>query len=246
MTQLPDLDRLVAAIDAMSPADGPLDRLATAVQVREDLDDLADGVLKVFVDRARQADCSWSQIGGVLGVSKQAVQQRHTRSTARRGRLRRVFDRRARPPTFEHLSGDARTAIRYAGTEAARLGCHRAGPEHVLLGLLHASSSAAAEALASVGVSVPEVQRLVVEASDGPTASAQAPRSPHTVPLGTAACEVLERALREAHRLHHDHIGTEHILAGLVQDCEGLAVAVLHRLRANPDQARDAAMLIAR
>lgn len=41
------------------------------------------------------------------------------------------------------------------------------------------------------------------------------------------AKKVLELALREALRLHHDYIGTEHILLGLLREGRGLAAEIL-------------------
>ena len=37
-------------------------------------------------------------------------------------------------------------------------------------------------------------------------------------------------AREEAHRFHHDFVGTEHVLLGLIRDGEGIAIAVLQRL----------------
>src|ERR1041385_5193870 len=68
------LVELITQVEA-SGAD-PADRLARAVNVADDLGALGDSLVGHFVDEARAAGLSWSQIGGALGVSKQAVQQR--------------------------------------------------------------------------------------------------------------------------------------------------------------------------
>ena len=49
---------------------------------------------------------------------------------------------------------------------------------------------------------------------------------------------VLAFARDEAERLHHEYIGTEHILLGLLRDDEGVAAAALLNLRFNPDATR--------
>ena len=49
---------------------------------------------------------------------------------------------------------------------------------------------------------------------------------------------MLELSLREALRLKHNHIGTEHILLGLVREGEGLAALVLTKLGADPEAVR--------
>jgi ATP-dependent Clp protease ATP-binding subunit ClpA len=45
--------------------------------------------------------------------------------------------------------------------------------------------------------------------------------------LSPRARKVLELSLREALRLKHNHIGTEHILLGLIREGEGLAAKIL-------------------
>src|SRR5271169_823237 len=45
-------------------------------------------------------------------------------------------------------------------------------------------------------------------------------------------------AQEEARILHHDHIGTEHILLGLIREGEGVAAQVLVKLGADPDRIR--------
>src|SRR5437867_11786749 len=47
--------------------------------------------------------------------------------------------------------------------------------------------------------------------------------------------KVLALAREEAARLHHEYVGTEHILLGLVQEGEVVAVVVLQNLGVDPD-----------
>ena len=84
------------------------------------------------------------------------------------------------------------------------------------------------EALATLGIDLEEVRR-VTEASFGPgalDASGGTFRSGH-IPFGKRAKKVLELSLREALRLGHNHIGTGHLLLGLLREGEGLAAQVL-------------------
>ena len=55
-----------------------------------------------------------------------------------------------------------------------------------------------------------------------------------SVPFTPRSKKVLELSLREALRLGHNYIGTEHILLGLVREGEGVAVRVLAELGAEP------------
>jgi ATP-dependent Clp protease ATP-binding subunit ClpC len=50
---------------------------------------------------------------------------------------------------------------------------------------------------------------------------------------------VIELAVDEARRLGHHYIGTEHLLLGLVREGEGVAVDVLQRLGASPQEIRE-------
>jgi ATP-dependent Clp protease ATP-binding subunit ClpC len=54
------------------------------------------------------------------------------------------------------------------------------------------------------------------------------------------AKRALVRSQEEAQRLHHTHIGTEHLLLGLVRDGESVAAKVLARLGVAPQQVRRA------
>jgi Clp amino terminal domain, pathogenicity island component len=53
------------------------------------------------------------------------------------------------------------------------------------------------------------------------------------------AREVIISAQQEARALHHNYIGTEHILLGLVRDREGAAGRALHVLGISPDTVRE-------
>lgn len=52
------------------------------------------------------------------------------------------------------------------------------------------------------------------------------------------ARQVLDRAREEASRLHHEYIGTEHILLGLLREEDGMAVTVLQNLNVHLDDIR--------
>jgi ATP-dependent Clp protease ATP-binding subunit ClpA len=84
-------------------------------------------------------------------------------------------------------------------------------------------------ALATLGIDLEEVRR-VTEASFGPgalDARGRKPVRPGHIPFSKRAKKVLELSLREAVRLGHNHIGTGHVLLGLIREGEGLAPLVL-------------------
>src|SRR5260221_4777075 len=48
--------------------------------------------------------------------------------------------------------------------------------------------------------------------------------------------KVLQMAREEAARLHHEYVGTEHILLGLIREGEGVAAAVLSNLNVDLEE----------
>src|ERR1700710_223271 len=76
-TSLPPNTRLDDLIDTIANAhQDPLDRVADAMQLAQELDEVADSLIGHFVDQARRSGASWSEIGRSMGMSKQAAQKR--------------------------------------------------------------------------------------------------------------------------------------------------------------------------
>jgi ATP-dependent Clp protease ATP-binding subunit ClpA len=97
-----------------------------------------------------------------------------------------------------------------------------------------------AEALRAIGIDLDAV-RAQVEQTFGPGAleplpeppkrgwlgrRQPGPRSGH-IPFTRRAKKVLDLSVGEAHDLRHEHIGSEHVLLGLIRDGDGLAAEVL-------------------
>jgi ATP-dependent Clp protease ATP-binding subunit ClpA len=101
-----------------------------------------------------------------------------------------------------------------------------------------------AEALGAIGINLDEVRRRI-EAAFGPDAlcGRRAKRnrrgmlSDH-IPFTPRNKKVLELSLREALRLGHKYIGTEHIMLGMIREGQGLAMLVLSRLGVGPEVLR--------
>ena len=138
---------------------------------------------------------------------------------------------------FERFTDAARHVVVLAQEEARALNHPHIGTEHLLLATLHLRDSVAAMALISLGASL-EAVRQQVEVVTG-----RGERSPDAhIPFTTRGKKVLEFALREALQLQHNHIGTEHILLGILREDEGLAVQVLKKLGVDPEAARERVM----
>ena len=224
MTEFPDLDQLATAVITDAASDDPLDRLAAAARARDELDDLSDALLDRFVEQARAAGSSWSQIGSALGVSKQAAQQRHTTSdSVARRLLSRVPSRRRLGGAFlGRFTPRARSSVALAQSAAQGL-CHNyIGTEHLLLGLFGEPEGVAARVLTDLGVTAQSIEAAVVE-----EIGTGCEPVGDDIPLTPRARNVLQHTLREAQRLGHNYIGTEHILLALMAEGEGLAARLL-------------------
>jgi ATP-dependent Clp protease ATP-binding subunit ClpA len=123
---------------------------------------------------------------------------------------------------FERFTNRARHAVVLAQEEARRLHHNYIGTEHVLLGLLGEPGGLAAQALARFGISL-ESAREEVEAIVG---TGNGMVSGH-IPFTPRAKKTLEFALREALELHHNYIGTEHILLGVMREGDGVGARIL-------------------
>ncbi|MER5455273.1 Clp protease N-terminal domain-containing protein [Micromonospora sp. NPDC002389] len=97
-------------------------------------------------------------------------------------------------------------------------------------------AEADAAALREIGIDLAAIVARIEE-SFGPDALREAVPAPRRRwgrlrrqpggPFSARARKVLELSLREAMRLRHRHIGTEHILLGLLREGNGLAALVL-------------------
>jgi ATP-dependent Clp protease ATP-binding subunit ClpA len=134
---------------------------------------------------------------------------------------------------FERFTDRARRVVVVAQEESRSLGHDYIGTEHILLGILGAGESVAVRALASLGVSLEAARQQVEE-----IAGRRSREVSGHIPFTPRAKKVLELSLREALRLGHNYIGTEHILLGLIREGEGVAAQVLTRLGADLDQTR--------
>lgn len=209
--QRPDLPTLIKVVE--DSADGSsLERLRSAVEVADDLASVADELVDHFIGEARRDRRSWSEIGEVLGVSKQAAQQRAIAPDFSSFDCEEI----ERPMTPR-----VRRAIKNAHREARRLGVDYVDTEQILLGLLREKRGLAGVALGDLGVSIEDIRRRV-ELQFVPGA-ARRTNGTLTTPAGKA----LQLALQESRRLGHNYIGTEHVLLGLLKVKDGLAYDVL-------------------
>jgi ATP-dependent Clp protease ATP-binding subunit ClpC len=123
---------------------------------------------------------------------------------------------------FERFTTRARHSVVLAQDEARDLQHNYIGTEHLLLGLLGEPDGVAGRALSRFGLTL-ATAREQVAASVKPGKQAIQGHIPFT----PRAKKVLELALREALSLHHNYIGTEHILLGLIREGDGVGAQVI-------------------
>jgi hypothetical protein len=204
MTNPVRLDELIEMIKKVHP--DALDQLSDAVIAADHLGDVADHLIGHFVDQARRSGASWSDIGRSMGVSKQAVQKRFVPKGS------------AEPldldpgQGFSRFTPRARNVVMAAQNEARAAGNDEIGPGHLVLGLLAEPDGLGARAITSQGVSLDAVRQAASAAL--PPAADQVP---DLIPYDAQARKTLELTFREALRLGHNYIGTEHILLALLE-----------------------------
>ncbi len=139
---------------------------------------------------------------------------------------------------FERFTSQSRRAVVLAQREARELNHGWIGTEHLLMGLLAEGQDEAARVLASADITLEAVRREV-EAVVG---RGEQPPSGH-IPFTPRAKKCLELSLREALQRGDNYIGTGHLLLGVMDEGQGVAVKVLEKLGANLGQLREGVML---
>jgi len=126
---------------------------------------------------------------------------------------------------WQRFTSRARRAILLAHAEAQRSQAQLIGTEHLLIGLLRLGEGLATEALEAAGIA-PEALRADLE---GQMESGRFEESRRDLSFTPDATQVLSLAYAEARHLDDRHIGTEHILLGLLRLQKRPAYRMLHR-----------------
>jgi len=125
---------------------------------------------------------------------------------------------------YGRFTEKAQKAINISQNMAIELGHNYVGTEHLLLGLVKEGSGVAARVLQSQGVTEEKVIREIEELiGRGEMMGQPLDFTPRTK-------RVLELSYREARRMGHNYIGTEHLLLGIMKEGESVAVRILKDL----------------
>jgi Clp amino terminal domain, pathogenicity island component len=199
--------RLGDLIDAITSGHSDaLDQLSDAVIVADHLGEISDHLIGHFVDQARRSGASWTEIGRSMGVTKQAARKRFVPKVPGEAAEVDASD------GFSQFTLRARNVVVSAQDEARAAGNDQIGPPHLILGLLSEPDGVAAKAVNAQGV-VPDTVRRTVAATLPPAAG----EVPPLIPFDAQAKKALELTFREALRLGHSYVGTEHILLALLE-----------------------------
>ena len=207
------LDELIDYTKRQHPDGGALGHLADAVLVADHLGEVADHLVGHFVDQARRAGASWTEIGQAMGVSKQAAQKRF---------VLRPDEIGADTDRYDRFTNRAKWIVGLSQDEARRTGHAQVGTLHIVLALVTEREGLAALAIEAQGALLDELGRTAVEQLGSGGAEV-----PERVPFGAEAKKVMQVTLREALRLGHNYIGTEHILLGLLRADETAGAKLL-------------------
>lgn len=197
------LDDLIVAIKKVH--DDPLDQLTDAMLAADHLGDVADHLIGHFVDQARRTGASWTQIGTSMGVTKQAAQKRFTPKDP--GTAADLDPNQG----FNAFTPRARNVAAAAHNIAKAAGNPEVTPAHLALGILDDPDSLAVALIKRSGI---EYDSLGDELRA--TLGARVAQTPELIPYDASARKVLELTFRQALRLGHGYIGTEHILFALL------------------------------
>ncbi|MBW8487396.1 Clp protease N-terminal domain-containing protein [Actinomadura parmotrematis] len=195
------LDDLIVAVQRTD--DDPLRRLASAVLAADHLGEVADHLIGHFVDQARRSGASWTDIGRSMGVTKQAAQKRFVPKAPA-----------ADANPFGRYTLRAKNVVTAAHNEALAARNAEVTPAHLLLGLLSEPAALAARTVREQGASPDAVREAV-------TLPPPLEEPPSVAPYSTEGRKAMELTVREALRLGHNYVGTEHILLALLEMEDG-------------------------
>jgi len=135
---------------------------------------------------------------------------------------------------FDRFNDRAKRVLALAQDEAIRFNHNYIGVEHLLLGLVREGEGVAARVLDSLGIDLSRA-RSSVEVMIG---RGKERTSPSEITLSPRTKKVIELAVDESRKLGHSHVGTEHLLLGIVREGQSVGAGVLESMGVNLEQVR--------
>ncbi|HMZ78492.1 MAG TPA: ATP-dependent Clp protease ATP-binding subunit [Acidobacteriota bacterium] len=125
---------------------------------------------------------------------------------------------------FERYTEKARRVIFFARYEASQFGAPAIDAEHILLGLMREDKGLTNRFLVRAQISIESIRRDI----ESRTIPRERTSPTVDLPLSPEAKRVLTFAAEESERLSHRHIGTEHLLLGLLREENSVAARILY------------------
>jgi len=199
---------LIRYVERLHPDDAPLDYVTEALAVSSQLAEQADDLLGHFVNRARRAGHSWTEIGTRMGVSKQAVRKRF---------IPRWDGSDPIPHTkmYSRFTLYARRTMLVANATALHAGKTRVDTNSMAAALLSEPDGLAARIIADLGISK-ENMHAALGTSEQTCDTEPTVANLQSLNLADDATAAIESTYAATHRLGHNYIGTEHLLLGIV------------------------------
>jgi hypothetical protein len=209
MAEFPtSIPTLIRYVEQRHPDDAPLDYVAEALAVSSQLTEQADELLGHFVNRARRAGHSWTDIGSRMGVSKQAVRKRFIPRWD-------GSDPIPQSKMFSRFTLYARRTMLVANATALHAGKTSVDTKSIAAALLSEPDGLAARIIADLGISKENMHAALGTSAqtcdiDPTVANVQ------RLNLSDGAAAALESTHTATLRLGHNYIGTEHLLLGIM------------------------------
>jgi ATP-dependent Clp protease ATP-binding subunit ClpC len=137
------------------------------------------------------------------------------------------------PAKMYRFTPNARQVMASAHEKAEQFRHSQIETGHLLLGFFLATNSTARRILVDLGLDGSQVEQHLKQILGS---HERAPNSLLT--LSTTVKKTLELAVEEAHLLGEDHIGTEHLLLGLLRQEDDSVREILARLGVSPEDIR--------
>jgi ATP-dependent Clp protease ATP-binding subunit ClpC len=136
---------------------------------------------------------------------------------------------------FERYTEKARRVIFFARYEASQFGAPAIEPEHLLLGLMREDKTLTGRFFPRAQVSIESIRKEI----EGRTLLREKISTSVELPLAPETKRVLAYAHEESDRLQHRHIGTEHLLLGLLREERSMAAEILYERGLRLNAVRD-------
>jgi 7-cyano-7-deazaguanine reductase len=127
---------------------------------------------------------------------------------------------------LERFTDRARKVMALANLEAQRLHHEYIATEHIMLGIVEEGAGVAVHVLKELGQDLDRIRNQIagmIQPGEPYTAIGKLPQTPRVR-------RVIEFAIKEARAHHHHHVGTEHLLIGLMLADDGVAARALNEL----------------